>query len=143
MQLGAREAVLVDLVRQVLAIGHGESHRRKKFRNAGEQANAAHLLPFRFVQERLDHSAPRALALRAGMHGDRAHFGKMRTVQVESAAANHLALVFDHDEVADVLADFCQGARQQRAVTGVGGDQFVDRVGVAQDGVTRAHAAPP
>ena len=62
---------------------------------------------------------------------------------MERAAADDVAVIFEHDEIAHVLADFGEGARQQGSVAGVGRDQFVDLLGVGQKGFTRAHGRPP
>jgi hypothetical protein len=55
----------------------------------------------------------------------------MRSVEVQCPAANDLPGVLENDEIANILADLRQSARQQRAIPGICGDELVNllRVG--------------
>ena len=76
------------------------------------------------------------------MYGDGADFGQVNAIEVERAAADDFGFVFDDQEVANVLTDFGEAAREQGTVSGVDGDQIVYLLGVRQDGFTRVHGPP-
>src|SRR5271157_1144100 len=96
-----------------------------------------------FDHHRLYQKPASALALLPRRHCDGADFGEVRTIKMQRATADDAAFFFQHNEVPDVLADFRQSSRQQRAVARIGGDQIVDMLCVRQDRLTRAHESPP
>src|SRR5213075_1351510 len=93
-------------------------------------------------QQRLHQSSPAAFALRPRSHRDRTDFGKMRAIQMQCATSDDSPVIFQYNKVANVLADLRQSTRQQRAVTRVCRNQFMNLLGVWQNGFTRAHGPP-
>ncbi len=72
---------------------------------------------FGLVNKRGEDAAARALAFGCGHDHDRTHLAQMRSVKVQRAAAQKDAAIgFGDGEVADVFADFGEGALEQRAV---------------------------
>src|ERR1019366_1800955 len=134
--------VFVDLVGKILVRGESESHAREKFRNAREQAHAGHLVFFRLRKKSLDQAPAAAAALARGIDGDRTNLGEVQAIEVKSAASDDASFMLEDNKVADVLADLRERARQERAVTGVGGDECVNLLGIGQDRFTRAHRPP-
>ena len=98
-------------------------------------------MPFRFGHQSLHQPAAAALALRPRSNGDRANLGEVRAVKMQRAASNDAAVVFQHHEVSNVFANLGQRARQQSAVAGISRNQFVDALGIRQNGFTRAHGS--
>ncbi len=90
-------------------------------------------------QQSVDQHSSRASSLRFRGNRDGADLGQVHSVEMQGAAAHDLAFVLDHDEVADVLADLAQRARQQRAIAHVDLDQLLDGKGVGKFGATRTH----
>src|ERR1035438_10294194 len=58
---------------------------------------------------------------------------------MQSATADDFALVLHDHEVADVLADFGEGASQEGSISYVNLDELLDRNCVGQSSVTRKH----
>src|SRR6185312_7789179 len=83
-----------------------------------------------------------ALCLRTDHN--RAHLREMRTVEMQSAAAEeNAALRFGDREVANVLAYFRKSATQQRPVVRQAVDQFVDVRGILETRLTHQHERSP
>jgi hypothetical protein len=78
-------------------------------------------------------------ALVSGVNGDRANLRQMRAIKMQRTAANDSAVVFQDDEVADILANLSEASRQQSAVPRVGRDERLDLFGIRQDGSTSPH----
>jgi hypothetical protein len=68
----------------------------------------------------------------------------MRAVEVQRATAHeNAAFGFGNGEVADVLANFGEGAAEEGAVAGETVDQLIDVCGVLETGFTHEHGPPP
>src|ERR1700736_6086045 len=67
----------------------------------------------------------------------------MRTVEMKCPTSDNHTAVFEHHEIAHVLADLGQRSRKKRSVASVGADQSMDPLGVGQNRFTRAHGRPP
>ena len=114
----------------------------KEVGNARKQADRLDAVLFGFFDERAQNASACALALGFGLDDDGAHLAEMRPVKVQRAAAEKDAAIRLGDgEVANVLADFGEGALEQRAVAGERVDQVVDIGGVVQQGLTHQHEA--
>src|SRR6266481_2995107 len=86
-------------------------------------------------------AASRALAGR--VDGNRSNLSQVRTVKMKRAAADDLAVIFQHHEIADILANLGKGPGQQGSVAGISCDQAMNLLGVRKQGFTRAHGLPP
>src|SRR5512143_3995313 len=62
---------------------------------------------------------------------------------MQRAAADDLAIVLQHHEITDVLANLRQRARQQGAVGAIRANQRFDRNRIGEFGFTRTHGPPP
>src|ERR1039458_615049 len=61
---------------------------------------------------------------------------------MQRPASNDAPFIFQNHKVSYVLANLRQRSRQQSAVARIGGDQFVDVLGIRQNSFTRAHEPP-
>src|SRR5262249_51117603 len=98
-------AVFIDLVRQILALCNGKALSGEEVRLACKQADAIHLMPLRLAHQRPDQFASAAFALGPRRHRDRTNLSQMGSVKVQCPAANDAPVVFENDEVVDVLTD--------------------------------------
>ena len=88
--------------------GSGKSQARKEFWNPSEQAHASDFV-FGCLREKRLHQATSASAtLAGGINRNRANFGKVGPVEMESAATDDATVVLQHNKIAHVLADFGQ-----------------------------------
>src|SRR5260370_971250 len=142
IQSGALITVLMNLVGKILMSGDSESQAREEFWNASEQTDASDSVLFRLSKKRLDQASAATVALTGRIDGNRTNFGQVHAIEVKRAASDNASVVLKHDEIADVLADLRQRARQQSAVAGVGRDESVNLFGIWQDSFTRAHELP-
>ena len=85
--------IFMDFIGQILVLGGRESHARKKFRNASEQAHAGNFVLFRLRQKSLDQAPAAAVALARGIDGNRANLGQVHAIQVESAASDDASVM--------------------------------------------------
>src|SRR5436190_21021734 len=102
MEARALQAVLVDLIRQDFTTGVGKAELGKEIGNAGEEADARDLVVPGFVEQSFDQSSSRAFALVLWRDRDRTNFRQVTSVEMQRAAGDDLAIVFDDGEVADV-----------------------------------------
>src|ERR1700685_130751 len=130
----ANMAVFVNLVRQILALRGGEAQASEKVWSAREQARAGNAVFFRLCQQRFYQMPATALALLRRRYGDGTDLSQMRAIKMKRAAADNHAAVFEDNEIAHVLADLGQSARQKSSVAGVGGNQSVNPLGVRENG---------
>src|SRR5882672_723846 len=119
-------AILVELVGNFFARGDGESHAREKLWDAREQTHEGDFLARGLLEQSINQAPPGAVSLRTRIHCNRAHFGQMRSVEMQGAASHNAFFALYYDEVADVLTDFRQCSRQQGAVARIACDQVVD-----------------
>src|SRR5260370_41600689 len=122
--------------------GDRESQARERFWNTSKQADTADSVLFRLRQKRLDQASAATVALARRINRNRTNLGQVHAIEVKRAASDNASVVLKHDEIADVLADLRQRARQQSAVAGVGRDESVNLFGIWQDSFTRAHELP-
>jgi hypothetical protein len=111
------DAVFVDFVGKILALGYVEAEAAEEFRSSGEKADAADLVTLGLREDGFDKEASATGFLVFRLDGDGADFGEVRAVEVESAATNDFGeavviLAFEDDEIADIFADFRKGARE-------------------------------
>ena len=99
-------AIFVDLVRQILALRYREALPREEVRLTSEEANAVDLMTLGFRKQRLYQESAAPQPLRPRSDRDGTNFCEMRSIEMQGAAANDAALFFEHDKIADVLADF-------------------------------------
>jgi hypothetical protein len=138
----AVNAVLVDFVGEIFALGFVEAEAGEKFRGAGEETDAADLMTLGLCKHGFDKEASAAGVLMLRIDGDGTDFGEVRTVEMERAAADDFrvavftsavfAVTFKNDEVTDVFADFGKAAREKSSISGVIGDETVDVLGVGE-----------
>jgi len=145
MQARAVLAILEYFVGKLrFVLDDAEAIFEKEVGNAGEEADGLDAVLFGLFNERAKDAATRALALGFRLDDDGADFAEVRTVEVERAAAEEDAAVgLGHGEIADVFADFGEGALEQRAVAGERIHQVVDVRGVLEQGLTHPHGQPP
>src|SRR5580658_4854109 len=112
VQARAALAVLEDFVGQLgLVFDGAETVLEKEVGDAREEADGLDAVLFSFFDERAENAAAGALALGFRLDHDRSHLAEMRTIKVQRAAAEkHAAVGFGHGEVANVFADFSEGA---------------------------------
>ena len=100
---GAVDAILVNLVGQILPVGKLETQVGKKTGRSGKQAQASDVMPVRFLYQSFDQQPADTFPFRLRPNGDRADFGEMHPVEVERAAAKNAAMLPGDDEIADVF----------------------------------------
>src|SRR5437868_5536827 len=126
MKTRAGQAVFENLVGQIFTATNAEAEPSEKIGNASKQTDAVNAMAARFVDKREHDLVASAASMRHGRNRDRTDFAEMRAVDVQRAAANDRAFLFGNHEVANVLADVGEGARQQRTIAGVCADERVD-----------------
>src|SRR5579864_1095584 len=97
------DAVLVDFVGEMLALGDFETQVSKKSGRAGEEADAGDGMASRFLHQGIHKQAADAESFGLWSDGDGADFGEVRAVQVKGAAADDAGVFFGDDEIADVF----------------------------------------
>ena len=102
----ANAAVFGNLVGNLIALGDRKSQLGEEFWSAREKANRSDAMPVSLCEESLHQSAAAAFALLSWVNRDRTNFRQVRAVKMERTATDDLAFIFEHDEVADVLANF-------------------------------------
>src|SRR5947199_400564 len=74
---------------------------------------------------------------------DRPDFRQVQSVEMKRATSHDATDVLQHNEVSDVLANFREIARKQRAITRVIRDQLMNSFRIRENRLTRAHACSP
>src|SRR5262249_9063802 len=120
-------AILVHLVGKLLAPRYTKSELGEECGDPCEQTDAADAMFLSLAKKRVDQLLPGALTLGGGVDTDRADLRQVQTIEMQRAAADDLALVFSDHKIAHVLAEFRPRTRQEGAIAGVLGDQFIDR----------------
>src|SRR5580693_5282302 len=143
MESGANVTILVNLIRQILALCGRETQASEEFRSAREQASATHAMLLRLREQRLHQVSTTAFALLRGRNSDGADLRQVRAIEMERAAANNRTAVFQNHEIAYVLANLGQVSGQKGAIASVGGYQTMNPLGVRENCFTRAHGSPP
>jgi hypothetical protein len=69
-----------------------------------------------FAQQGADDCLPGTTSASAGRNSNRANLAQVRAVNMQRAAADDPSAILDNDEVANVLADVAERARQECAV---------------------------
>src|ERR1700722_20383198 len=103
--------ILVDLVGKILALCDRESLACEEIRLAREPADAGHPMSLGLSPQRFDQPSASAFALSPGRDRDRANLRQVRAIEMQRAAADDAATIFQNHEVAEVLANFRQSAR--------------------------------
>src|SRR5690348_8079706 len=106
---------------------------RKKVRDAGEETDAAYVVPLRFREKSFYQLAAGAQTFSFRNHRDRANLRQVHAVKVQRAATDNLSIMLNHNEVTHVFAEFCHGAGQERAITRVRPDDGMDLLYIRQD----------
>src|ERR1022692_4768271 len=92
LELRAAYAVLPRLERERPAFDHVKAHSVEKIYNIGEGEDGVEFVLHGFGDQRLDEFAADTLGLGMLVHGQGADFGGGGTVEVQGAAAQHLAV---------------------------------------------------
>src|SRR5215469_7871743 len=127
MQSRAALAVLEDLVRQLRFVLHRpKAVLEEEVGNPRKQANGLDAVLFSLFDQCAKNPSAGALSFRFRLHHDRAYLAEMRPVEVQRAATKkHPTIRLRDREVADVLADLCKRALEQRSIAREGIDEIV------------------
>ena len=87
--------------------------RAEKFRDSGKQADRADVVLAGLRQQRLHQKLATSRTLTGGIDSDRSDLRQVRPVEVKGAATDNIAAMFQHNEVAHILANLGEGSRQQ------------------------------
>ena len=116
-----------------------ESHAREEVRDTREQAHTCDAMLFRLSEKSLHQTFAASAALLRWVHSDGTNLRQMRPIEMKRATADDPVTIFKNHEIADVLADLRQRARQQSAVAGICRDQGMDLLGIRKARLTRTH----
>ena len=100
----------MDLVGEILMGGNRKSHARKKTRDSSEQTDAGDVMLFCLDEKGLDKPFATSTALMRGVDCNGANFGQVRAIKMQRAATDDSAVVFEDNEIADVLANLGQAS---------------------------------
>jgi hypothetical protein len=130
---GAAEAVLHDLVLEVLPVGEAQVETLEKSRDSCKETDALDSADFCLIEESVDEKTACSFSHCARVDGDGSDLGEVGAIDVKRGTADELAGVCLNDgEGVNVLADLVVGTRQKGSVTGEAVDQLMDCAGVAE-----------
>src|ERR1700730_10192572 len=97
----------------------------------------------RLFQQCLHQLFSPSMPLPHGIDSDGTNLRQMLTIEMQSTAPDDAPAIFKYHKIPDVLTDFGEVTRQQGAIAGIGGDQFVNSLGIWKNSLTRLHGLPP
>src|SRR5467141_3352677 len=141
MFLGASDTVALNFFGHHLPRARRKSVSREKLRPVRHGKQSRDSPAARRVHRRFHQAVPdvETMAARIGCDRERADFGEVGAIRLECDAAKKpfffIPFFHDHEKMADVLADFVLGAREQRTLAGVMRDHAMhgNRIGGACD----------
>src|ERR1035441_9404741 len=123
LELRAAYAVLPRFERERPAFDHVKAHSVEEIYNISEGEDGVEFVLYGFGNQRFYEFAADTLGLGMLVHGQGADFGGGGTVEVQGAAAQHLAVERDHGEIADGFRHFKFSSGQHDAAAGIAVDE--------------------
>ena len=128
---GATDAVLHDLVLEVLAVGDVQVETLEEGRDSRKEADALDSTGFCLIEESLDEQTACPFSHCVRVNGDGADLGEMAAVDMKGGTADELAGgSLDYGEGVNISGNLVVGTRQKGSIRSEAVDQLMDCAGV-------------